>query len=71
MIVGAWEAVRKLECPTLVIRAGVNPILDPGDAEKMVSINPLIQLVVIPDSTHSVHGSQFEAYIKTVDEFLN
>lgn len=71
MIEGAWEAVRKLECPTLVIRAGVNPILDPGDAEKMVNINSLIQLVVIPDSTHNVHGSQFEAYIKAVDEFLN
>ncbi len=59
-----------VECPALVIRAGVNPILNPFDAEKMVNLNPLIQLVVIPDSTHNVHGSQSEAYFRAVTEFL-
>ena len=70
MIEGAWEAVKQLRCPTLAIRAGINPILNPLDAEKMAALNPLIQVVVIPDSTHNIHGTQFEAYIKTVKHFL-
>lgn len=70
MIEGAWQAVKQLSCPTLIIRAGNNPILNPDDAEKMVAMNPNIRLVVIPNSNHNVHGSQFEAYIKALETFL-
>lgn len=67
---GQLEVVKDLRCPTLVLQAGINPLLDLLVAQQMVALNPLLRLVVIPGATHNIHQTQFQLYIDTVCAFL-
>jgi pimeloyl-ACP methyl ester carboxylesterase len=65
-----WDAVRDLKVPTLFIRGERSDDFPREEYEKVLSINPLIRGVEIPDAGHWVHFDQAEAFSQAVREFL-
>jgi pimeloyl-ACP methyl ester carboxylesterase len=49
-----WEAWRKIEAPTLVVRGGVSDILTVEVADRMIAENPNARLVTVAGAGHSV-----------------
>lgn len=42
-----------------------------SDSDSMKKLNPNLEVIPIPDSSHNIHKSQKEAYIKKLSEFLS
>ncbi len=60
----SWEKVRKVQTPTLVIRAGAEPPLVSQDtAERLSRENPRIQVVTVPGAGHNIHFAHFDAFM--------
>jgi esterase len=67
---GLWEEVRKIRCPTLIIRGGESDILSPAAAERLQAAIPNSRLTVVPGAGHSVMGDNPEGFAAAVQEFL-
>lgn len=65
-----WSALRKIACPTLVIRAGDSPFTRAPDAERMAREIPRARLVELPASGHDVHIDQRDALLAELRPFL-
>lgn len=62
-----WESVRRIKCPTLIIRGGNSDVFSPAAAEKLSQAIPESRLVVVPNAGHSVAGDNpldFEAAVR-------
>lgn len=68
--VDLWPHVRRLQCPTLVLRGALSDILPKETAAAMASANPNIRWVEIPGATHSVHDDNTTAFNQEVARFL-
>jgi pimeloyl-ACP methyl ester carboxylesterase len=66
----AMELASALRCPTLLVQAGVNPVLSDETIAGMKERNRLIRSVTIEGATHDVHRSQRERYLAALDGFL-
>lgn len=66
-----WEALKRVPCPTLVVRGAASDILNPETADKMVD-EVLTQgsLVVIPQAAHSVATDNPEAFNRAICDFV-
>lgn len=66
-----WEALAKLECPTLVVRGAASDILAPDTADRMVE--DVLQngtLAVVPQAAHSVATDNPEGFEAAVCAFV-
>jgi len=68
---GLWEAVRRLQCPTLLINGAESDILAPDAAQRMVAAMPRGQLATVPGAGHSVMGDNPEGFYQAVKTFLD
>lgn len=67
---GLWEDVRKIRCPTLIIRGGESDILAPEAAERMRAAVPNSRIAVVSGAGHSVMGDNPAGFAAAVQEFL-
>ncbi len=67
---GLWEDVRKIHCPTLIVRGGESDILSPAAAERLQAAIPNSRLTIVPGAGHSVMGDNPEGFAAVVQEFL-
>ena len=67
---GLWEEVRKIRCPTLIIRGGESDILTPEAAQRLQTAIPHSRLAVVPGAGHSVMGDNPAGFAAAVLEFL-
>jgi pimeloyl-ACP methyl ester carboxylesterase len=67
---GLWEDVRKIRCPTLIVRGGESDILSPAAAERLQAAIPNSRLTIVPGAGHSVMGDNPEGFAAVVQEFL-
>jgi esterase len=65
-----WEALRRITCQTLVIRAAESEALLAPDASRMIQQLRHGHLLEIPDAGHDVHIDQPEALVAAVRSFL-
>lgn len=70
LIKGLWPSVEAIRSPTLVVRGAESPLFKLEYAERMVAINPLIQLVTVADAGHLVHCEQPAEFTEAVLAFL-
>ena len=68
---GLWEDVRKIHCPTLIIRGGESDILTPEAANRLQAAIPNSRLTVVPGAGHSVMGDNPPGFNAAVQEFLS
>ena len=60
----AWDSVRKVQVPTLVIRAGAEPALVSQEtAERLSRENPRIEVVTVPGAGHNIHFAHFDEFM--------
>lgn len=67
---GLWEDVRKIRCPTLIVRGGESDILTPEAAQRLQAAIPNSRLTVVPGAGHSVMGDNPAGFNAAVQEFL-
>jgi esterase len=67
---GLWEDVRKIRCPTLIVRGGESDILAPEAAERLRAAMPNSRVTVVPGAGHSVMGDNPAGFATAVQEFL-
>jgi pimeloyl-ACP methyl ester carboxylesterase len=67
---GLWEDVRKIHCPTLIVRGGESDILTPEAAQRLQEAIPHSRLTVVPGAGHSVMGDNPAGFAAAVHEFL-
>jgi len=65
-----WDDVRRLRCPTLILRGGESDILSEAGARKLQAAIPESQLVTIPGAGHSVMGDNPRQFVDAVRPFL-
>ncbi len=66
-----WEVLRKLACPTLVVRGAASDILSPEIADRMVDDELQNgRLAVVPQAGHSVMTDNPEGFREAVTEFV-
>jgi pimeloyl-ACP methyl ester carboxylesterase len=67
----SWQNARKVQAPTLVIRAGAEPALVSGEtAERLSRENPRIQVVTVPGAGHNIHFAHFDAFMTHLRQVL-
>ncbi len=65
-----WEVLKRVNCPTLVLRGEESPILDQDVAERMVQVLPNGRLRVIPRAAHTLQEDNPAEFLKTLKEFF-
>lgn len=66
----AWEDVKKIRCPTLIVRGAESDIFKPTTAKKMLAAIPGSKLTVVAKAGHLVPGDNPVEFEKAVREFL-
>lgn len=64
------EMLQRVQCPTLVVRAGDSWVLLPTAAQRMVQHLPSGRLVEIPGAGHDIHIDRMEALVEELRGFL-
>jgi pimeloyl-ACP methyl ester carboxylesterase len=68
----SWANVRKVQAPTLVIRAGAEPALVSQEtAERLSRENPRIQVVTVPGAGHNIHFAHFDEFMTHLRQVLS
>jgi pimeloyl-ACP methyl ester carboxylesterase len=68
----AWDNVRKVQAPTLVIRAGAQPALVSEEtAERLSRENPRIEVVTVPGAGHNIHFAHFDQFMSHLRRMLS
>ena len=65
-----WQTVRRVSCPTLILKGEESDILDDEVAQAMVAVMPRAKLVTIEGAGHYVHRDNPEHFEKKVLRFL-
>lgn len=65
-----WDLVRRISCPTLLVRGAQSDTLNPETAARMVREIPNCRLVEVPDSGHSVPLDNPSGFLDAVRPFL-
>lgn len=65
-----WTAVRRLRCPTLLIRGADSPILAPEAAERFQREVPGSRFAEVANAGHSVMGDNPPGFLAAVEPFL-
>ena len=65
-----WDDVRRITCPTLVVRGGVSKVFHAEDAAKLATTLPDGDWVEVPNAGHTVQGDNPPVFIEEVGKFL-
>ncbi len=65
-----WDKLRKIECPTLVVRGGESDVLPEETALKMQATIPECRLVTVPNAGHTVPQDNAAGFLAEVRPFL-
>ncbi len=65
-----WALLKKIQCPTLIVRGGVSDVLTVDTCEKMVELIPRSQWVEIPNAGHMVIEDNPVAFNAAMLDFL-
>jgi len=66
-----WGHVKNIQCPTLVIRAGLEPPgISPETIDLLKAANSRIEVVTVPDAGHNIHFAHFAPFMGLLGEFL-
>jgi len=65
-----WEAWRRVQCPTLLIRGADSDVLAVETAEQMLAENPHATLAVVPDCGHSITLDRPEGLVDALRPWL-
>ena len=66
-----WQRVRDIQCPTLVIRAGLEPPgISPRTVDLLKEANPRVQVVTVADAAHNIHFAHFGEFMPLLEQFL-
>jgi pimeloyl-ACP methyl ester carboxylesterase len=66
-----WSAIKKLACPTLVIRAGDSPLTDQTGMKRLAREIPRSRYVEIPGAGHDIHIDQPDALVTELRRFFS
>jgi len=66
----AWEAVRDIGCPTLLVRGAESDVLGRETAEQVAKAIAGCAFVEVPASGHSVHVDNLTGYLAVVEPFI-
>ncbi len=65
-----YDDVRRINCPTLVVRGERSNVLLPDMAERLVQALPNGRLVEVPGCGHNVHSQNTAGFLQAVEPFL-
>ncbi len=65
-----WESIKRITCPTLIIRGAGSRQFHATTALRMVETMPDVRLVTVPHAGHSVMLDNPAAFNEVVDSFL-
>lgn len=65
-----WDELAQVRCPTLVVR-GLDGALGRAEAQEMVRVLPRGQYAEVAEAGHLVHYDQPEAWLATIEPFLD
>lgn len=65
-----YTYLRRVQCPTLLIRGQSSPLLTPEVAQKMVAALPVARMVEIAAAAHTVNADNAEEFNAVVAAFL-
>jgi pimeloyl-ACP methyl ester carboxylesterase len=65
-----WDDVRRIRCPTLLVRGGESAILTAEAADRFLRERPGAELAVVPRAGHSVMGDNPSGFLAAVRPFL-
>jgi len=65
-----WEELRKIQCPTLLIRGGLSQTISPEQAKRMCDTIPDCQFAEVPNAAHGVTGDNPKGFEEAVRKFL-
>ena len=66
----AWEEIKMLRCPTLIVRGKESDVFAPETAQKMLGLIPGSRLVEVPKAGHLVQGDNPVEFERVAREFL-
>ncbi|GIW44670.1 MAG: hydrolase [Candidatus Binatia bacterium] len=69
-LLGLWDDVAKIRCPTLIVKGAESDILSPEAARRLQEAIPGSVLVTIPGAGHSVMGDNPQAFVAAAQSFL-
>lgn len=69
-IAAAWESLKNITCPTLLIRGEASDVLSPAAARRMLELIPDSRMVEVRDSGHSVPLDNPTGFLAAVRTFL-
>jgi len=64
-----WDALARIECPSLVIRGAASDVLSQDVADRMAEVLPQGRLCVVPRASHSVMSDNLEACLRAITDF--
>jgi pimeloyl-ACP methyl ester carboxylesterase len=68
----SWANVRRVQAPTLVIRAGAEPALVSEEtARRLTRENARIEVVTVPGAGHNIHFAHFDEFMKHLEVALS
>jgi pimeloyl-ACP methyl ester carboxylesterase len=65
-----WPAVKRLQCPTLLLRGAESDFLSAVTAKRMVDATPWIEWHDIPAASHYVHDDNPCAFLQCIGDFI-
>lgn len=68
--VNAFDYLRVIECPTLIVKAALSPMITPEVAQRMAAATPRGSVAEVENAYHHVMLDNPEALVRTLSEFL-
>jgi len=68
--VDLWPYVRRIQCPTILVRGAESDVLSGDAAKKVVDTIPACQYAVVEKAGHTVMGDNPEGFLAAVRPFL-
>lgn len=65
-----WDVLKRVRCPTLVLRGEESPILDQDVAERMVQVLPNGWLRVVRRAAHTLQEDNPAGFLAALEEFF-
>jgi pimeloyl-ACP methyl ester carboxylesterase len=65
-----WENATKVWCPALLVRGELSPRCTPELAREMQAAFPNLQVVTVPDVSHSPHLEDYPRFMAAITAFL-
>jgi pimeloyl-ACP methyl ester carboxylesterase len=65
-----WDKLESIQCPVLLLRGALSPVVDDADVEEFVRRRPHDRVEVVDGAGHSIQGDQPLELARLLDELL-